>query len=353
MKIIFKVVMATILSSFFIQDTHAQIGKDLKKNLGLNKKKKEEPKNYNREEAIITVGGPFSDIGPTSDLHKKYNGQIVFSTYKIPMDNPQESSLQSTFKLSDNIYGRVFMPMSVENYPLYSTQFLRNGDTTTAEHNKYGKFYYNLYVDGVKEKYWNVELVNLSSQNKVNTTTYQIWLNPKPSDQKVKDEWKDIVNKLSNGTHQIKVEMVAGNPSTYSAVEPVAVGVFNIVKGEGENFEADYGKTFDDVKAKMTDPDLEKKMLAAARDYADVNNYKEDFKAVKIANSDWTTIYHELTGAVVRRIIDVHCYAVWPDGHCTTQKFVFGQEYNGSGFSENVKFHGVTYGSYAENLNCK
>lgn len=351
-----KNLLVPMIVLFFLSgltcEVQAQIEKDLKKNLGIDKNKKEDPKGYNPEADLIKIGGPFADQGITGEIHKNHIGEIVFATDKIPLEGASQSSFKRSFYLSENIYGRVYMPKSVENYPLYSVQFMRNGDTTNASHNQYGRFYYNIYVDGVKEKYWNVELVDLSKNGLVNTTTYQVWLNPKPEDQKVRDEWKDLINKLSDGEHTIRLDMVAGSPDSYSGAEVVASGEFKIIKGSGETFQADYGKTFDDVIAKMNDADLEAKMLAVAREYAKDNGYKEDFKAVKIANSDWTIIRHEISGAILRRIIDVHCYAVWPDGHCTTQKFVFGQEYNGSEYSKTVKFHGVTFGSYAENLNC-
>ena len=199
-----------------ISTASAQIGKNLKTNLGQNKDKNENPKGYKPEADIAKLGGPFTDDGMTSEIHKKHSGEIVFSKNKIPMEVASEDAFSSSFNLSDNIYGRVFMPKSVENYPIYSTQFLRNGDTTTASHNKYGRLYYNIYVDGVKEKYWNVDVVDLSKQNLIKTTTYQVWLNPKPEDQKVSDEWKNIMNNLTDGEHLIKLEMIAGSPSSYS-----------------------------------------------------------------------------------------------------------------------------------------
>lgn len=354
MKKLFVSIFLLSIAMIAPQDAAAQIGKDIKKNLGIKgKKNKEDPKLYTPEADLITVGGPFADKGMTNATHSKYVGQIVFSNSKISMDNPDESSFKNSFGISENLYGRLYMPKSVENYPIYSTSYLKIGDTSAPSHNQYGKFFYNIYIDGEIYEWWNIETVVLSKKNNQSTTTYQVWINPKPEDMAVNDAWKDIIKKLTDGEHTIRVDAVPGSPSSYVSPTPVASGEFKLTKGSGESFVGDYGKTFDEVEAKMTNTALETEMLTAARDHAKVNSWKEDFKAVKIANRDWTTIYHELTGAVVRRIIDVHCYAVWPDGHCTTQKFVFGQEYNGKEYSKTIRLHNVTYGSYAVNLNCK
>jgi phosphoenolpyruvate synthase/pyruvate phosphate dikinase len=329
------------LSFVFIPNTHAQI------KLGKKKLKTEKKTGYDLKGDLIKIGGPFSDNGITSDIHEKYIGKIMFAKDIIPATGANESDFVSEFGISDFIYGRLYMPHSVENYPIYENKSLVAGDTINPDHNNYGKFYYKLYVDGVLDE-WPVELVKLKDKK---TTTYQVWIHPKPEHYKVSSSWERIIKSLTPGEHNFRVEMFGGSNNYQGGAEAIVAGEFKIIKGSGENF--DYGKTFDGVEAKMTDPDLEKEMLVAARDYAKVNNYKEDFQAVKIANRDWTIIYHELTGAVVRRIIDVHCLALWPDGHCSTQKFVFGQEYMGKDFSNTVRFHGVTYGSYPENLNCK
>lgn len=344
-----------ILLGFFVfaPSLQAQKLKD-RLNKAMGTQKKEGPdKGYYPVEHLQKIGGPFTDVGMTSEIHTKHVGKIMFSKEKIAKENADESKFSNSYSTSENIYGRVYMPKSVENYPTYSQQFLRSGDTSAPNHNKYGNFYYNLYIDGELDKYWHVDVVNLSKRNLVNTTTYQVWIHPKPSDQKVSDEWKERVQKLSAGEHSVKIDLIAGFPSSYIGAEVVASGEFKLIKKEGDSFTADYGKTFDAITSKMDDKKLQADMLEAARSYAKVNKYKEDFKEVKIANKDWTIIRHEVTGAVLRRIIDAHCLATWPDGHCSTQKFVFGQEYDGKNYSSVVRFHGVTYGSYAENLNCK
>ena len=341
-----------IFSFVFSPNIYSQKLKDRLNKLGKKKKVETNSNVYNAEADLMKVGGPFSDIGMTNEIHKKYAGKIVFAKDKIGMDIQNEANFIDTFGVSDYIYGRVYMPKSVENYPIYSIQYLRRNDYSTPYHNEYGGFHYKLYVDG-ELNLWPVEVVVLSKYKKVNTTTWQVWIHPKASDQKVKDSWKEIIQNLSSGEHTIKLDMIAGTNMSYTGAEVVASGEFKILKGDGESFSTDYGTTFDDIKSKMDNPQLEVAMLETARQYAKVNKYKEYFQAVKISERDWTIIRHELTGLPLRRTIAAHCLAKWPDGHCTTQEFVFGQEYDGVKYSNVTNFRLVKYGSRAQNLNCK
>lgn len=337
-----------IISITFSPEVQAQKLRDrMKKAMGVKKKDEKKVVKYNYENDLAAIGGPFEDEGMTSDIHTKYVGKIMFSKNKIPKEGALESDFTNEFGYNDYIYGRLYMPRSPKNYPRYVISKLEAGDTIKPDNNNYGNFYYKLYVDGVLDR-WPVEFVQLKNDK---ATTYQVWIHAKPSDHKLDNEWKRIIDDLSPGKHTIKVEMYTGSTLYSSGVEAVVSGEFNITKKSDETF--DYGLTFNDIEAKMSNPKLESDMLAAARDYAKVNNYKENFQEVKIANRDWTIIRHELTGVVLRRIIDVHCLALWPDGHCSSQKFVFGQEHDGRNFSNTVRFHGVTYGSYPKKLNCK
>lgn len=57
---------------------------------------------------------PVADEGVTSDMHKKYMKQVVFSKTPIAK-TPSESALTNTFNLGDDIYFRVFMERSFVN----------------------------------------------------------------------------------------------------------------------------------------------------------------------------------------------------------------------------------------------
>ena len=61
------------------------------------------------------------DKGFTSPEHKKYVKQMVWSKSEIPWNNVANSILETRFKLTDPIYGRIFLERSIRNTPVYST----------------------------------------------------------------------------------------------------------------------------------------------------------------------------------------------------------------------------------------
>ena len=61
------------------------------------------------------------DQGFTSQVHKKHVKQIVWSKSVIAFNNVANAVLETKFKLTDPIYGRIFLERSIRNTPVYST----------------------------------------------------------------------------------------------------------------------------------------------------------------------------------------------------------------------------------------
>src|SRR5687768_16068318 len=59
------------------------------------------------------------DDGLTNPTHEKYVGQIVFASQQIDMKAPDESSFVSEFYADELIYGRAYLPHSLENEPVF------------------------------------------------------------------------------------------------------------------------------------------------------------------------------------------------------------------------------------------
>lgn len=89
-------------------------------------------------------------------------------------------------------------------------------------------------------------------------------------------------------------------------------------------------KSFENFDPPMKDKDLEEAMLKAIKSYASSHGWKENFTQVKIKDEDWTVSRNKITSVILGRRISTFCYAVWPDGHCTSQIFSFYEEYDGS-----------------------
>ena len=140
MRKVFLSIAVLFLSLLFIPNTNAQI------TFGKKKPKIVKKTGYDPNGDLIKIGGPFSDNGITGDIHEKYVGKIMFAKDIIPGTGANESDFVSEFGISDYIYGRLYMPKSVENYPIYENKSLVAGDTINPDHNSYGKFYYTLVV---------------------------------------------------------------------------------------------------------------------------------------------------------------------------------------------------------------
>jgi len=180
-------------------------------------------------------------------------------------------------------------------------------------------------------------------EDQSNMTTWQVMVRPKEGDGS-SFEWAEIVEQLPEGEHLVQVEFRSGDcaeldfrqNNTHSVSEPMAIGEFTLVKKGGEVLKG--GRTFENsYKSGTVDENMEAQMLKNVQDHAQRKGWDEKFEKLKIKSSDWYIIRNEYTGIVLRRTIDVYAYAVWPDGHCTVQKFTLSQEHDGSDFS-NVYF---------------
>ena len=102
----------------------------------------------------------------------------------------------------------------------------------------------------------------------------------------------------------------------------------------------------------MKDAALEAKVLSCIQKFGTGSGWSESFKKVKIKSDDWSITNHEVTGAILYRFIHVYCYSTWPNGDCKVQLFYFKQQYNGSGFNENILYGGVVSETPQESVDC-
>ena len=63
----------------------------------------------------------YPDQGTTSAAHKMNIGGIVWSTSRIGFKSQDKTALKNTFRLSDKIFGRVYMERSLRNVAVYSS----------------------------------------------------------------------------------------------------------------------------------------------------------------------------------------------------------------------------------------
>ena len=82
------------------------------------------------------------DQGFTSPVHKKHVKQIVWSKSVIAFNNVANAVLETKFKLTDPIYGRIFLERSIRNTPVYSS-----ANNKPIENTK-NSYEMKLFIDG-------------------------------------------------------------------------------------------------------------------------------------------------------------------------------------------------------------
>jgi hypothetical protein len=98
---------------------------------------------------------------------------------------------------------------------------------------------------------------------------------------------------------------------------------------------------YSDIKANMTDANLEKQALDLVNEKATNEKWNEKYTKAKIVSKDWEVVKNEITGAVLKRKIYMSLYGVWPNGKCKSVGFGFFQDYDGNKFSSNLQYNSI------------
>jgi hypothetical protein len=255
------------------------------------------------------------DDGMTSEAHKSFVGQIVFSTAQIAKDNPDESALGAEFYADELIYGRAFLRQSIENVPVFEDGSDKPLRTETRGYR------YKLYVDGKGVEH-ELESRKVSAERR-KSTTLQVWPRPAPSDEPTPRGWVELVNGLAPGDHVVRIELWAQD-KWRKGREALAAGELTLHKPAGVTIGS--GKTFADIKRGMKDPALERELVAGARAFAKKQGWKETFTEVAIVSPAWIEVRHKI-GYLIGRQLQTQALATWPGGSkCTAQALLFQQK---------------------------
>jgi hypothetical protein len=258
---------------------------------------------------------PLPDDGLTSETHKSFLGQIVFSTAQIAKDHPDESTLGAEFYADELIYGRAYLRQSIENVPVFEDGSDKPLRTETRGYR------YKLYVDGVGVEH-ELESRTVSADRR-KATTLQVWPRPSPSDEPTPRGWVELVNGLAPGDHVVRIELWAQDKWRRGR-EVLAAGELTLHKAAGVAIGS--GKTFADIKRGMKDPALERDLVAGARAFAKKQGWKETFTDVAIVSPAWIDVRHKV-GYLIGRQLQTQALATWPEGNkCTAQALLFQQK---------------------------
>ena len=372
MKTLCLLAMGVIIFGFS-SSVHSQTMKERlqaqKNKLAGNKKGRVCAPDLTDEKVLELLGGAEPDDGIISPFHQANIGKIVFTKKKIAPKDITAADLATEFSINDPIYFTFFMDKSFRNQVLYPLNTDGSGlNAGWCWDYSFKKFYEESSGTGVPK-------LNLSGDNmvyvemdgkQITEVPFYLAVNPNstetafsgyiatdPSDMVPRPEWMDFMRALAEGNHTVKVEIAGFSLDAGMTKGMAASGGFTLIKDAGEKYAPVMGKTWSDYSAKMKDANLEAKILAAVKDFGRTNRYAEKFIKVKIESPDWIiTRTKTLTPVITGRYVVALCYTTWPDGMCKVQRYLFRQNYDGSGYQSTVKSRGVYNNDYPRAIDC-
>ena len=162
-------------------------------------------------------------------------GKIVWSTKEINFADQDNSVLRNSFKLSDPIFGRIYLDHSLGNTPIY-------GSSGGPQENSNFSYEFRLFIDG-QEK---VDRFNVFTSGRLNGQAGESWKtwqfapNPIPHDasfQNEADAWRRTTKGLTPGIHSVRFELWAVQGQVRSR-DPISIGEFSLIVKEGNRISA-------------------------------------------------------------------------------------------------------------------
>lgn len=253
------------------------------------------------------------DQGMTGETHRKNVGKILWAKERILMNRQDQVQYETTFNISDPLYGRVFLEKSL---PRISEAQGKNC------YNNNSNFRMKVYVDGVDKGEINRNYFPGGST----WTSCQINLNLSAGDGVdnvnigVPQKWSELIKTLNDGKHEFRFEFYGGSED--QCLKKVAEGSFTLNKS-GEQAAAKI-KTL--PAALKKDAALESSMVQAIQSRGWKN---ESPLKVIIVEGDWRMI-RDVFGNIIRREINTNVILKKNDGSCRLTDISFTQEHKGN-----------------------
>lgn len=313
-KIILAAFLACSLSS------QAQLG-------GLLNKAKD--KVTGKAKAAVTPDMPTD--GVTSPMHQKYMNKIVFASSDegVAKGAEKESMFLTKFTLGEPVVFRVYMDNSLANY-LKSRPF---PDT-------HGRYKIRFLLDGVEALTSGLSTSAFEKEGKQKWTTWRGALkSPDGEMYLVLPLFNEFLtvneSKLTIGDHQFKIEVMPLQDYPEEYVGPVVASgeiTMSVKKSVIDKTDSKICMP----KALMVDKVLEAKIIAAFK----TQGWPEVPKEVRITSNKWNISRHKVTGIIMRRFVEAYVGSN-KNGKCMKQSFNFYQDYDGSGYQDEVYLEGI------------
>lgn len=306
---------------------------------------------YQQSQAVAAALKPpwhYPTIGMTSSIHQQNVGRIVWSKAVIDSKAQERAKLEDTFRVTDNIYGRIYSADSLRNTPVFSRADRR------PQENFRNSYEIRLFIDGK-----NVPVsFGVFLQHRMNDTPAKKWttwqfspnpVKPDPGlEQKVRAGWEKATRKLAAGNHKVRFE-IWGTLGQLRTKKPLAKGTFTLVVGQGEQL-ALAGKFPADVYRGSDLAQLKRQMAAAL--VGQVTRNPADIKGVAVIGN-WRHGVYRNTKRPYRMITGAILWADKDgDGACKYNSYNFISDSLGAGSWTPLRYRSFCTGCQQGEIKC-
>lgn len=258
------------------------------------------------------------------EIHEKYAGDIVFAREKINFENINNGILKDNFKLLSSIYGKIFLKKPLADY-------YEDFDWTYDYNDEKYKYNFStvIYIDGKMEIKWLDEL-SREAFNKF--TAFDIIIAPDEKDKmrysEQSSDWKNKISMLSEGKHEIRVEMRAENISKPGLMkDPLASGDFSlqVEKSKMDEFRRKFGIRL--PEATIIAPEVEEGVLVASKN---MYNGMTPVKAIIIEPTGQWQYSRDIEDNILSRNFIAAVVLKSFDGDCFVKTARYFQEHKGN-----------------------
>ncbi|MFC7348943.1 hypothetical protein ACFQO9_19670 [Chryseobacterium zhengzhouense] len=309
----------------------------------------QDSKDIEKQKSKLTLAEEEKLTGDFATLHGKYVGKVVFSNSVITRESP-ESKFITTYTFGDKLHVRGFFPRSILNSKLIS--IVETGKTVKEMKYNYwdkehldNRYFLKLYLDGNyilgTRTSESPETLHAISSLSINET-----LNDDESESNfgklLYKELKNKVDLLTPGRHKLKLEFTpasSGYDSDYQ-YKSIAIGEIDMIVKDRKIDLNDPDVCL--PIAQMNDKILEGKILKAFK----AKGFKAEPKKVRIVSKKWNIIRNEY-GIILRRYVEAYI-GYSKNGKCYYDTYNFNQDYDGSGYQDEVYLMGEGIGTERE-----
>lgn len=286
-------------------------------------------------------------IAQAKDSDTSFFGNIVFANHWITNENFNPDNLKTRFDANEQIFGRIYLHKPLAGY-------FREYDWDYNFQYEFDDYNYSIeiFADGKKVIQW------LNQLPEIQFNTYRILeltLVPE-SDRKYEysmsvSDWLDVVNRLGEGDHKIRVEFSPASPTNLGVnKEPASTGGFTLNVSKASKKALMEAYAIELPEATLTGEELENDIVAASED---LYTGLVPVKAVIIEPTGQMQYNRDRSGNTISRYFTAAVAYKGFRSECAVKTGVYMQKHLGYDNFGEVVFSRPIRGYYNYRLPCK